>query len=156
MHSTFVIRRYPSIYPPLPPPDFETKGGINTTFLADRSIMQKITPKKFRLRRAEKYMILLYFTCNIPKKFPPAAGKSGVFPLSSVGKARCPQRLRRSPGKGNAKGERTEKILWKYQIDYAREVYMMENLEVENAMPCWQNCGKNFYFAAKVFQNIQY
>ena len=31
---------------PLPPPDFETKGGINTTFLADRSIMQKITPKK--------------------------------------------------------------------------------------------------------------
>ena len=36
--------------------------------------------------------------------------------VSSVGKARCPQRLRRSPGKGNAKGERTEKILWKYYM----------------------------------------
>ena len=102
--GSHTIRRYPSIYPPLPPPDFETKGGINTTFLADRSIMQKITPKNFRLRRAEKYMILLilskiypknfrlrranlvYFPCiqtfKTPKKFAPAAGYKQSLLLS--------------------------------------------------------------------------
>ena len=96
------IRRYPSIYLPLPPPNFETEGGINTTFwlagqIFRKSLKKKIapaagkilafslvyalkTPKFSRLRRAKSQHFPLY-TPPQTNFSAPAAGKIPVFPL---------------------------------------------------------------------------
>ena len=60
------------------------------------AIIQKITLKFFRLRRAWKYIILLYLVYNIPKKFPPAAGFEYINQLCILVNTPKKFRLRRA------------------------------------------------------------